>query len=142
MANKITLWDPFKELQKLEENLLAPLSGQATLFAPATDVYVEDDKQLIVEAHLPGLTEKDVEVSVHEGVLEIRAEKTEKEEKKGKRKYIRRESATSYFRRIALPENADEGKISAHFEDGMLKVAVPFKAMPKPKKIAIKAKKK
>ena len=41
-----------------------------------------------------------------------------------------------------MPENADEGKISAHFEDGMLKVTVPFKAMPKPKKIAIKAKKK
>ncbi len=142
MANKLALWDPFKELEKLEESFFAPLGTQATLFAPATDVYVEDDKQLVVEAHLPGLSEKDVEVSVHEGVLEIRAEKTEKEEKKGKRKYIRRESATSYFRRIALPDNADESKISAHFEDGMLKVTVPFKALPKPKKIAVKSKKK
>ena len=74
MANKLALWDPFKELEKLEESFFAPLGTQATLFAPATDVYVEDDKQLVVEAHLPGLSEKDVEVSVHEGVLEIRAE--------------------------------------------------------------------
>lgn len=107
-----------------------------------TDVY-STDEGLTVEAHLPNFKDRDISVSQHEGALEIKAEHTEKEEEKDKnRKYLIRESAVQYYRRFALPRNADADNIQAKFEDGILKVTVPYKELPKPKHIAIKAKNK
>ena len=65
--------------------------------------------------------------------------KDEKEEDKDK-KYVVRESSSSFYRRIQLPERADADKIQAHLEEGVLKVSVPLTPLPEPKKIAITAK--
>lgn len=139
----IMRWDPFRDLDELTRQVFGEDSGgrNQSLFAPATDVYIEDDKQMTVEANLPGFAEDDVDVSLNEGVLEIRAEKHETEEDKKKRRYVRRESAASFYRQIRLPSQADESKIDAHMEHGLLKVVVPFKAQPKPKQISVKGKK-
>lgn len=139
-------FDPFEEMRALQrqffnddwENLL-PAGGATNM--PATDVYTKDDKELVVEAHLPYFDDKDVDISVDKGALVIRAEKHE-EEKDKKKKYVVRESSSSFYRRIRLPEQADEDKINAHLENGVLKVTVPFKELPKPKKVAIKSKNK
>jgi HSP20 family protein len=111
--------------------------------SPALDVYTEDDKQLVAEVQVPGFDKDNVEVNVHNGVLEIKGEKHEKDEdKKGKRNYMVRESHASFYRRLALPEHADADNVEAHFDNGMLKVTVPFKELPKPKKVAISSGKK
>ena len=60
----------------------------------------------------------------------------EKEEDKGK-KYVVRESSSSYYRRIQLPEQADEDAVTATFESGVLRVTVPFKEVPSPRKVTI-----
>jgi HSP20 family protein len=112
---------------------MTPLKG---LTLPTTDVYTHDDKELVVEAHLPNFDQKDINIQIDNGVLVIQAEKHEKEEDKEK-KYVVRESSSSFYRRIALPERADSGDINAHLEDGVLKVRVPLKTLPEPKKIAI-----
>lgn len=102
------------------------------------DVYVEDDKQLVAEIHAPGFNKDNIDVSVHEGVLEISGKKSEKQEDDDKkRNYMVRESSSSFYRRFALPKHADADNVDAHFEDGVLKVTVPFKELPKPKKIQI-----
>ncbi len=139
-------FDPFEEMRALQrqffgddwENVL-PAGGATAM--PATDVYTRDDKELVVEAHLPHFEDKDVDISVDKGALVIRAEKHEEEKDKDK-KYVVRESSSSFYRRIRLPEHADEDNINAHLEDGVLKVTVPFKELPKPKKISVKQKKK
>jgi HSP20 family protein len=107
--------------------------------APAMDVYTEDDKSLVAEVALPGFDKKDVEIHIHDGVLEIKGEKHDKEEegKEGKRTYMMRESHESFYRSIRLPKVADGDNIQAHFSDGMLKVTVPFKELPQPKQVAI-----
>jgi HSP20 family protein len=104
---------------------------------PMTDIYTLDNKHMVVEAHLPNFDEKDISVHTDKGVLEIQAEKHEKEEDK-KRKYVVRESSSSFYRRVRLPDVANEDKIEAHLEDGILKVVVPFKELPAPKKISVK----
>ena len=119
------------------DDLWAPLSQHMA----TTDVYTEDDKQLIVESHLPHFEDKDVDVSVDRGYLTIRAEKREKEEDK-KKKYVVRESSSSFYRRILLPEQADADHVNAQMQDGVLKVIVPFKELPAPKKVAISSGKK
>lgn len=70
-------WDPFADLRTLhsqvDDMFNQMFAGQSSQFAPATDVYTEGNK-LVVEAHLPNFTEDEVNVDVHQGVLDIRAE--------------------------------------------------------------------
>jgi len=140
MARNLVRFNPLAELDALQrqffgDDVLSRFRGPGT---PTTDVYTEGDKQLTVEAHLPNFNESDIDISVDEGALVVQAEKHEREEDKNK-KYVVRESSTSFYRRIALPESADEDNISAEFENGVLKVVVPFKeAAATKKKIAIK----
>jgi len=137
MSNLIK-FDPFAELNALQrqffgDDWLSPVKG---LTVPTTDVYTKDDKELVVEAHLPNFNQDDVNIHVDNDALVIQAEKHEKEEDK-KKKYVVRESSTSFYRRIALPERADADAIAAHLDDGVLRVTVPLKALPEPKKITI-----
>jgi len=114
--------------------------GQRATNAPAMDVYTEDDKSLVAEVQAPGFTKDDIDVQVHDGVLEIKGEKHEKQEEKdgqSKRNYMVRESHASFYRSIQLPRVADGDNVQAHFENGLLKVTVPFKELPAPKKVAI-----
>jgi HSP20 family protein len=133
-------WNPFDDIEEIQKQFFGENWSRPTLFAPTTDVYLEGDKQMVVEAHLPGFNDNDVDISVHEGLLEIRAEKRDSEEDKSKKKYVMRETASSFYRRVRLPKQANEAKIDAHMADGMLKVVVPLKELAKPKKIAIKSK--
>lgn len=146
MANIVRWDDPFAGLTSLHSqlddmfnNMLTSIPAVQNLQSmPAMDVYTEDDKQLVAEVNAPGFDKNDVEVNVHNGMLEIKGEKSEKTEDKGKkRSYMMRESHASFYRRIALPDYADSDKVNAEFHNGVLKVTVPFKALPKPKKIAI-----
>jgi HSP20 family protein len=105
-----------------------------------TDVYTKGDN-LIVEAHLPNFEQKDVNIEIDGDALVISAEKHEKEEDKDK-KYVVRESSSSFYRRIALPERANADKVEARLDDGVLKVYVPLTPPKEPKKIAIASKKK
>jgi HSP20 family protein len=142
--NGLMRWDPFRDLTDIHRRLDKifddfwggwPTVGKL----PAMDVYTEDDKQLVAEVHAPGFTKDDIEISVNEGVLEIKGRKEEKEEQEKKRSYMMRQSSSSFYRRIALPQQANADKIEANFENGLLKVVVPFKELPKPKKISIKS---
>lgn len=139
--SKLVRFDPFRELDALQHQLLGddwmtPFKG---VNLPTTDVYTTDDKQLVVESHLPNYNDADIDVHIEDGALIIQAEKHEKDEDK-KRKYIVRESSSSFYRRIQLPERADADKIKAHLDDGVLIVKVPLVALPEPKKISIESK--
>lgn len=140
MSNLVR-WDPFAELSALQkqffgDNWISPIKG---INIPTTDVYTKEN-ELVVEAHLPNFEQKDVNIQVEDGGLVISAEKHEKEEDKDKQ-YVVRESSSSFYRRIALPKRANADNISAHLDDGVLKVTVPLTPLPEPKKIAISSKK-
>ena len=132
-------FDPFAEMQALQkqffsDDLMAPIKRMQV---PTTDVYTEDNKRLVVEAHLPYFEEENIDIHVDRGTLIISAEKHE-EEKDKKKKYVIRESSSSFYRQIRLPEVADQDAIEASMKKGVLKVIVPFKELPTPKKISIK----
>lgn len=136
--NKLVRFDPFAELSALQKQFfgddwLTPVRG---LNIPTTDVYTNNNKELVVEAHLPNFTQDDVNIEVENGALVISAERHEKEEDKSK-KYVVRESSSSFYRRIQLPERADADKIKAHLEEGLLKVEIPLTPLPEPKKISV-----
>lgn len=136
--SKLVRFDPFRELDALQRQLMGEdwLMPVKSVSFPTTDIYTKDDKELVVESHLPKFENDDIDIHVEDGALVIQAEKHEKEEDK-KRKYVVRESNSSFYRRIQLPERADADNISAHLEDGVLKVSIPLVVLPAPKKIAI-----
>lgn len=139
--NKLTRFDPFAELNTLQkqffgDDLLSPFKG---VNIPTTDVYTNDNNQLVVEAHLPNFNQEDVDIQVDDGALIIQAARYEKEEDK-KKKYVVRESSSSFYRRIQLPERADVDKVEAELDDGILNVRVPLTPLPEPKKVAIESK--
>ncbi|MGZ6005463.1 MAG: Hsp20/alpha crystallin family protein [Candidatus Saccharimonadales bacterium] len=141
MSNLIR-WDPFAEMNALQKQFfgddwLSPFKG---VNIPTTDVYTRDN-ELVVEAHLPNFEQKDVNIQVDGNALIISAERHEKDEDKAK-KYVVRESSSSFYRRVALPDRANPDKIKAHLDDGVLKVSVPLTPLPEPKKIEVRSKKK
>ena len=135
--SSLVKWDPFAELSVLQKQFFGDdwMTSFKGVNIPTTDVYTKDN-QLKVEAHLPNFEQDDVNIQVENNALVISAERHEKEEDKNK-KYVVRESSSSFYRRIALPERADTDKIEAHLEDGVLEVSVPLTPLPEPKKIAI-----
>lgn len=141
MSNLVR-WDPFAELSSLQKQFFGDdwMSSFKGVNIPTTDVYTKDNS-LIVEAHLPNFEQKDVNIQVDGSALIVSAERHEKEEDKGK-KYVVRESSSSFYRRVALPERADTDKIEAHLDDGVLKVSIPLTPLPEPKKIEVSSKKK
>jgi HSP20 family protein len=103
----------------------------------------ETDDTVKITADLPGLTEKDVDVTLAEGVLTIKGErKTEKKSDEKNKHYRRIERSYGAFERaMSLPTDVDESKISADFKNGVLELTLPKKpeAKKKAKKIQVKA---
>jgi HSP20 family protein len=150
MANLVRWEDPFAGLTSLHSHIddifneffnTSSTRTPSLGIMPAMDVYSEDDRQLVTELQVPGFTKDDIQINVQNGMLEIKGEKREKEEQKDKkRQYMMRESSASFYRRIVLPKHADADNVTAEFDNGMLKVTVPFKELPQPKKVEITAK--
>ena len=111
----------------------------------APSVYIwEEDTSYVLEAELPGYSEKDVDVHVDKHVLKIsslcEAEKEVKEEKVSPNYLIRERSCTSFERSFALPEGVDEEKIEGTFKNGVLTISIPKIPAKQPKKIDVKIK--
>lgn len=135
--SKLVRYDPFAELSALQRQFFGDdwMSPLKNVNIPTTDVYTKDN-ELIVEAHLPNFHQEDIDIQVNDNTLTIQAERHEKEEDKSK-KYVVRESSSSFYRSIQLPDRADADKIDARIDDGVLKVVVPLEPLPEPKKITI-----
>ncbi|MBI1320951.1 MAG: Hsp20 family protein [Candidatus Hydrogenedens sp.] len=117
-------------------------AGFATAFGglqPRADV-VETDKQIEVSVELPGLEEKDVEVSVSSGLLTVKAEKKSEKEDKKAGWHLSERSYGLVQRAISLPAGADTDHAAAKFRNGVLTVTIPKTATAagEVKKIAVR----
>jgi HSP20 family protein len=127
--------DPFtqmrREIDQMFNGMLGDWTGPMNLldrrlgsWMPQVDVS-ETAKEIRVTAELPGMEEKNLEVSLVEGALTIKGEKSEEhEEEKGD--VHRSERQYGMFERtIPLPSEVDADKVKASFEKGVLKIALP-----------------
>ena len=128
----------FEEMDKLFDNFWRSVGMPNSTFSlPSLDIYSEDDKHMVVEMQAPGLEADDIDINIRDGVLEIRGQKTEKQETGDKkRSYMVRESNASFARRVVLPEGADADNIAAELDKGLLKISVPVNR-PQAKRIHI-----
>ncbi|MCI4446178.1 MAG: Hsp20/alpha crystallin family protein [Candidatus Aminicenantes bacterium] len=144
----ITKWDPFRDLMVLrdrmnrlfEDLVSSPRFEESELiqstWSPAVDIY-ETENELVLTAELPGVEEKDVEIKIEDNTLTLKGErKFEKETKE--ENYHRIERAYgSFFRSFSLPNYIDQEKISAEYENGLLRIHMPKKSEVKPRKVKI-----
>ncbi len=118
---------------------LAPMREFGQKFMPRVDVY-EDEKEMRVTAELPGMDEKDIDITLDREVLTIRGEKSsETKEEKGQYHRIER-SYGSFERQIPLGMEVDANKVDAEFKKGVLTITLPkpAEAVSRVKKIAVK----
>jgi len=106
--------------------------------APRIDVK-ESEAEVVVEADLPGVEEKDIEVSLHEGVLIVRAERHESSEAKGESWHRRERVHRSFQRAVPMPVAVDGEKVQASYKAGVLRVTLPKAAEARPRKIEVRA---
>jgi len=110
-----------------------------TPHVPGGLTLAEDDTHVYVEAAVPGIDPKDVEITFDKGMLWIKAEAKEEEENKKKKFYRKASSSFSY--RLAVPGELDQNKEpEADIKHGVVKVAFAKAPQSQPKKIQVKTK--
>jgi HSP20 family protein len=119
-------WDPFWDARPA-----------VATFAPSFEVK-ETSEQFIVRADLPGVEEKDLDVSLHNGVLSISGSRTAEQRKEGEAYYVHERQYGAFSRSFSLPETADGDKVEAALTAGVLTVSIGKRAEAKPRKIAFK----
>jgi len=109
-------------------------------FAPPVDVY-EDEHNITLKIEVPGIDEKDVNVSIENNTLTVRGERRfEKDEKEENFQRVERMYG-SFTRSFTLPNTVDPEQVSAHYEKGVLKIRLAKKAEAKPKLIKVNVEK-
>jgi len=100
----------------------------------------ESEKAYTLEAELPGMSEKDIELELHDGVLTLKGEKRSERDEKKDDYHVTERSFGSVRRTIRVPDGVDDSKISADFKNGVLTVTLPKSkdAQKKARKIAVK----
>ena len=101
------------------------------------DVY-EDEKNLYVEAELAGFTKDQIELTLEDGVLHLKAEQKAENEDKQATYYIRERRQGKWSRSIQLPVAVQEDNITASYQDGVLKVTLAKEAEKQTHRIEVK----
>jgi HSP20 family protein len=145
MATSVIRWDPFRNLSTLQDQMNrlfeSSFRGQSdesalTTWAPSVDIY-ETENELVLNADLPSVPEKDIDIHVENNMLTIRGER-KFEQKVKQDNYLRVERAYGAFSRsFSLPNTVDTEAIKAEYKNGVLTVTMPKRAESKPKQVKI-----
>ena len=104
---------------------------------PAVDV-AETDTAYQVKAELPGIRKEDLDVTVDDGVLTIKAEHNDNQEQTENGQLIRQERSYEKFARsLRLGANVDEETITAEYRDGVLHITLPKAKEVQPRKVEV-----
>ena len=131
-ATRDEFYDPFvafrRDIDRMFDDFfggrgLAPFGGSNAI-TPTVDV-ADNDKELVITAELPGLDEKDFEVTLAGDVLTIKGEKkAETENRRGSGYYVERRFG-SFARSLRLPFDVNGEQVEAKYDKGVLTVKVP-----------------
>ena len=106
-----------------------------TGWSPALDLYESGD-HLVAVVELPGMRKEDIDISLHDGTLTISGER-KRDNNNGETAQRTERYVGSFRRSIALPTRVDPSKVTATYQDGILKVTLPKAEEAKPKQIQV-----
>lgn len=141
--------EPFKDLLAIQERmnrlfetaLTEPNYGDDPdsigSWTPAADVF-ETDTELVICCELPGLVEKDIDISLEEGVLTLRGDRRLDRESDSEHFHRIERSYGHFSRSFSIPVAVDPDGISASYRDGVLTITLPRKAESRPRRIEVR----
>ena len=146
-------YEPWNLLDRLQkefnlQNLLDPYAREVegedysnvvtSRWRPAVDIKEEEDR-FVIYADLPGVDPKNIEITMEQGVLTLKGERSEetKEEREGYKRVER--VSGSFYRRFSLPDTADAERIEAKGKNGVLEITLPKQEKAQPRKITVKS---
>ncbi|MEX0732322.1 MAG: Hsp20/alpha crystallin family protein [Aquisalimonadaceae bacterium] len=128
------------EMNTLFDPRTAPAGDGTTMatsdWVPAVDISEEKDRYLI-QADVPGVDPKNIDISMENGILTIKGERSSKQEVENNG-YKRVERIYgSFYRRFSLPDTADPEKVSASSHNGVLEITIPKQEKVQPRRITV-----
>jgi HSP20 family protein len=123
-------WDPFRAMP------LYPTHAPALAFAPQFEVKETPDAYVFM-ADLPGVDEKDVDITLSGNRLTVSGRREAEEREEGESYYAYERSYGSFTRSFTLPEGIDQSGLGAEMKNGVLTVRLPKQPEHKPKKISV-----
>jgi HSP20 family protein len=145
----ITQYDPWNRLNQLTREMErvfdrravdADESTQSATadWVPAVDIKEEENRFLVV-ADIPGVDPSDIEITMDNGLLTIRGERSSEntEEREGFKRVER--SRGTFYRRFALPDTADVENVTAKGKHGVLEVVIPKQERAQPRRVTVDA---
>jgi HSP20 family protein len=134
-------WEPFRSINKELSTLHREMDElfrrtfgwgaepsvleRGGVMSPAINTFTKGNTYC-VEAELPGVAKKDVDVSVEGNILTLRGERRESKETKEEDYFIREAQYGSFVRRLTLPEGVNTDEIHAKYENGILQISMPL----------------
>ena len=138
-------WEPFRELRNMEDTMNRLWRGFGGY--PASREGGEDwnilvdvirkPEEIIVKASVPGINPEDIDVSVEDNVLAIKAERNEETESGDSTYLVKERTSGSYYRALRLPDTVDTGKIDCTYDNGVLSISLPKAEEKKKKRIQV-----
>ena len=141
----IQRWQPLRELRQMEDTMNRLWRGFGSVpgygevnedWNIAIDV-IRKPEEVEVKASVPGIKPEDIDVTVEDNVLTIKAEKKTESEHRDATYLVKEMSSGSYYRALRLPETVDTTKINCEYENGVLTIILPKAEEKKKKQIKV-----
>jgi len=141
MPKSLLPWSPWREMMSMREEIdrffEEPQSVRTGSFHPSVSIR-ETEKDLVIEADIPGVKDEDVDIEIEDNKVIIRGERKSKDESKGQDYYHIESSYGSFSRIIGLPSYVDSNQAEAEIKNGILEIKIPKVESRKAKKIPLK----
>jgi HSP20 family protein len=135
MPSTITRWNPLADLAALQREMDRMWTGigvpmrssaetEATIVMPSIDI-MSRGQDMVIRADIPGATPENVDISVTDSMLTLKAHREESHETKDEDYVVRERSWGTYQRTMRLPRGVDPNSIHADFNDGVVEIVVP-----------------
>ena len=137
----LTLWRPYNDLFRWSRDVdsffnRGSSNGESRSLSPEVDIE-ESENQFLITADLPGVEEKNIELTVEDGVLTISGHREESKEEEREGAILRERSYGSFRRSFRLGRNVNSEKIEAAYKNGVLSVVLPKAEEVKPRQIPV-----
>ena len=137
-------FDPFRDLRNMEDTMNRLWRGFGTTTTRegaedwniAIDV-VQKPEEIVVNASLPGVKPEDIDVTIEDNVLTLKAARQAEHKEEDSRYLIQERSYGSYYRALRLPDTVDISKVKSTYDNGVLAISLPKAEEKKPKQIKV-----
>jgi HSP20 family protein len=144
----IVRWtDPFREFAQLQDRINRAFNdthgrtdeGPMTTgtWVPPVDIYENGEHEVVVKAELPDMTREDIDVTVDNGTLTIKGERSFSSDVKEESFHRIERRYGTFSRSFSLPQTVDTGKVAAEYKNGVLTVRLPLREEAKPRQIKV-----